>query len=176
MPKKLFFIFGYTIGFLLLLLCATSLSAWFLFGQAIRIHLLFMTILTLFFLKEWKPALWYYAVGVSFLTYMNDLSPVPLAVSYGLGVLVFLFFSEFLFKTRAGLAFGINVFAAGGTMLLSQMLISHIVLFPGRALLSVDDMHALLANSVVNGLVFLVLTPVIFFLSRRVNVYDAYGR
>lgn len=176
MSKKVLIIIGYGIGLLCVLLLATAFGTWLFFGQIVRLHFLFMVILALFFLKEWKPALWYYGAGVLCLTYMNDLSPIPLTVAYGLGVIVFLFFSEFLFKTRAGLAFGINVSAAGTVMLASQILISHLLLFPERAAFSVADGYALLANSLVNGIVFLCLVPFIFFLSRRINVYDVYGR
>ena len=124
-----------------------------IFGQSVVVHVLFLLVLALLFLKEWQSSLLHLFFGMIIITQLSEIAILPITISYCMGVVVFLFLSDFLLKSRSAFIFTINALCALTLLIVMHQLILHTTVQIERALFSRDDLLFVVTSLIVHGII-----------------------
>lgn len=174
MPVRLLFVGLHVLLFILSIVLQLSVMPIIFFGQPVVIHILFLLVVALLFLKEWQSSLIHLFFGMIVLTQLSEITTLPIIVSYSIGLIVFLFLSDFLLKSRSVLVFTINVLCAIAMLLLTHQLVLHLTLQTDQALLSGDNSLLVPVSIIIHVVLIAITAPGVLMIDQSLRKRELY--
>ncbi len=151
-----------------------SAMPFFLVDQPIVIHCVFLFLLSMIFLKNWYWAVGAFFVGTVLVTQLSEVSTIPLTVSYGIGMMIFLFFSEFLFKSRSAGVVGMNAVVSTITMLTAHQVLLRMIGESEQFFLPTDQLVFFTVSFLCHAVILLALAFAGVPFDARFNTQSSY--